>query len=340
MKKILTVIAMLLLGGGAGYAQQDAMFTKYMFNSLIFNPAYAGSKDYMSVGILHRTQWAGFEGAPTTQSVTLHSPLRNERVGVGFSLINDEIGPTNSFGANLSYAYRIPVGKNGGKFSIGLQGGIENYRARLTELDLEDQGDIVFGDNVNIWNPNFGVGLFYYTRNFYAGVSCPHLIEYELLPQNQQSGGGPTTAIYARNYRHYYFTMGTAIPLKGDNLIFKPSILVKNVGIDKSFSSDEAFVNVGAPTEFDLDLSLLFQQTFWIGTSFRAGLQSFGSNAKTSYDSADVWFSWNMSNGLRLGAAYDYPLTEINTVTAGSFEVMLGYEFNYTTKATVTPRYF
>jgi len=334
MKKTLTVIAMLLLLGSSGYAQQDPMFTKYMFNSLIFNPAYAGSKDYMSVGILHRTQWMNFDGAPTTQTVTLHTPLKNERVGVGFSMVNDEIGPSNSFGANFSYAYRIPVGKNGAKFSIGLQAGIENYRADFTQLALENP-DIVFNVNPNQWNPNFGAGIFYYNRKFYAGISCPQLVEYELTPDVENG-----TPIYAREARHFYFTMGTAIPIKGDNLIFKPSMLVKNVGVDKSLSAEPGFENIGAPTEFDIDLSLLFQQTFWIGASFRAGIQSFGNAAKTSYDSADVWFSWNMPNGLRLGAAYDYPLTDINTVTAGSFEVMLGYEFNYTTKATVTPRYF
>lgn len=334
MKKTLTVIAMLLLLGGVGYAQQDAMFTKYMFNSLIFNPAYAGSKDYMSVGILHRTQWAGFEGAPTTQSVTLHTPLKNERVGVGFSLINDEIGPTNSLGANVSYAYRIPMGKNGAKLSIGMQAGIENYRADFTQLTLENAADLPFSENQNNWNPNFGAGIYYYSRKFYAGVSCPHLVEYELV---QDIGNSP---IFAKGFRHYYFTMGTAIPIKGDNLIFKPSLLVKNVGVDKVLSSDPAFENIGAPTEFDIDLSLLFQQTFWVGASFRAGVQSFGDAAKTSYDSADIWFSWNMNNGMRIGAAYDYPLTDINTQTVGSFEVMLGYEFNYVTKATVTPRYF
>lgn len=334
MKKILTVVVMIFVLGGSAYSQQDPMFTKYMFNSLIFNPAYAGSKDYMSVGILHRTQWANFEGAPTTQTVTLHTPLKNERVGVGFSMINDVIGPSNSFGANFSYAYRIPMGSNGAKLSIGLQAGIENYRADFNQLNLQTDVDPTFL-NVNQWNPNFGAGIFYYSRNFYAGVSCPQLVEYDLADQSVIG----QTDIYARNYRHFFFTMGTAIPIKGDNLVFKPSLLVKNVGVDKQFAP-EIFQNIGAPTEFDIDLSLLFQQTFWIGASFRAGVQSFGSGAKTSYDSADVWFSWNMPNGLRLGAAYDYPLTEINTVTAGSFEVMLGYEFNYVTKATVTPRYF
>lgn len=335
MKKTLTVIAMLLLLGSAGYAQQDPMFTKYMFNSLIFNPAYAGSKDYMSVGILHRTQWINFEGAPTTQSLTLHTPLKNERVGVGFSIINDRIGPTTSFGANFSYAYRIPVGENS-KLAIGVQAGIENYRADFSQLNLETGVDNSFNQMPNLWNPNFGGGIYFYNRRFYAGLSSPHIVEYDLAPDSVTA----TTAIYARNYRHFYFSMGGAIPLKGDNLIFKPSLLVKNVGIDKKLASDPAFQNIGAPTEFDIDFSLLFQQTFWIGASFRAGLQSFGSNAKTSYDSADIWFSWNMPNGLRIGGAFDYPLTEINTVTAGSFEVMLGYEFNYVTKATVTPRYF
>ena len=343
MKKTLTFLAFCLLFGGFSFAQQDAMFTKYMFNSLIFNPGYAGSRDYMYVGLLHRTQWAGIDGAPETQSFTVHTPLKNDRVGVGLSVVNDKIGPSNSFGANLAYAYRIPFGQGPDalKLSIGIQGGIENFRADWTQLNLPPGTvDPTYDLSPNTWNPNFGAGLFLYNRRMYIGVSSPHLIEYELNPQNQNQ-----TAFYSREYRHYYFTGGVALNLKGDDLIFKPSFLIKNVGLDKRFSKDVNFRDVGAPTEFDIDLSLLFYETFWIGTSFRSAFAAFdtvegGDQPLSSYDSADVWFSWFLSNGLRIGAAYDFVLNDLRTQTSGSFELMLGYEFNYRTKAAATPRYF
>ena len=127
MKKLFTILALTILVGGQSFGQQDPMFTKYMFNSLVFNPAYAGSWDHMTIGLIHRSQWVEIEGSPTTQSLTLHTPLRNERIGVGVSLVNDKIGPTNSTGLNLAYAYKIPLGKM--KLSIGLQAGMENYNA-------------------------------------------------------------------------------------------------------------------------------------------------------------------------------------------------------------------
>ncbi|MEL6925175.1 MAG: type IX secretion system membrane protein PorP/SprF, partial [Bacteroidota bacterium] len=236
MRKITTLVALLLLFGGMASAQQDAMFTKYMFNSLIFNPAYAGSKDHMALGLLHRTQWWNLEGAPTTQTLTAHTPLRNDRVGVGISLYNDVIGPTNNMGANLDYAYRIPMGDNG-KLSIGIRGSIINWRADWTRLNLPDATDPTFQDNVNVWQPNFGAGIYYYSKHFYVGASSPNLIEYDKRENIQ-------TAIWAKGYRHYFFTIGGAIPIRGDALIFKPSILVKNVGLDKTLAKDQAFQNI------------------------------------------------------------------------------------------------
>lgn len=179
MKKISTLLTLLILTGTVLFGQQEPMFTKYMFNSLIFNPAYAGSKEHMSVGLLHRTQWYEIDGAPTTQTFTLHTPLRNERVGVGFSLINDVIGPSNTVGANVIYAYRIPFGKNM-KLSIGLQGGIESYKADFSELNLENEVDPSFLQPVSKFLPNFGAGFYLYSKNFYLGGSVPHLVEYDL----------------------------------------------------------------------------------------------------------------------------------------------------------------
>lgn len=333
MRKALTILAFLLLVGGTSFGQQDPMFTKYMFNSLIFNPAYAGSKDHMYIGLLHRTQWYEINGAPHTQSVTLHTPLKNDRVGVGFSIVNDKIGPTNNLGANLAYAYRIPLSqKEGGlKLSIGMQAGIENYRADWSQLTLAEIDPEAFGANENRMLPNFGAGVYLYNKNFYLGASSPHLVEYDLRDTI-------ITSIYARQARHYYLMGGVVIPINGKDLIFKPSFLLKNVGLLKPNSKIEEFRDIGAPSELDIDLSLLFHETLWVGASFRTALAAFDN--KSSYDSADLWVSVFLSNGMRIGAAYDYPLSELSNVTSGAFEIMLGYEFKYNERKTATPRYF
>lgn len=332
MRKVIAVLVLIfgLLNGVN--AQQDAMFTKYMFNSLVYNPAYAGSKDHMALGVLHRTQWWDIDGGPNTQSFTIHTPLPKDRIGVGLWAVNDVIGPTHTISANLSYAYRIPIGD--AKLSIGLQGGITNWAADWSKLELFDPSDPAFSDsNPSKLLPNFGVGVYYYSKFFYVGAAAPRLIEYDLQtePINTQR--------WARQYRHYFFSIGGAIPLRGEQLIFKPSLLVKNVGLLSQFSKDANFQDLGAPTEFDIDLSLLFYQTLWVGASFRSALEAFVDN-KSSYDSVDIWASYYLSNGVRIGAAYDYTLTKLQKVAGGTFEIMLGYEFNYNTRRTVTPRYF
>ena len=334
MRKIYLFIVLLFVGGTNLFAQQDALFTKYMFNSLTFNPAYAGSKDHLTMNLIHRTQWTGIDGAPSTQSLIIHTPLPNERVGVGLSLINDEIGPVNSIRANLSYAYRIPVGK--GRLSIGLQGGIMNWRADFSEINLVQGAGIdeAFEEPTpSRLLPNFGAGIYYFTSKFYVGFASPQLIEYDLR-DNQIN-----TPIWARQQRHYFLSAGAAIPIKGDALVFKPSILVKNVGLLSRFSKDVAFQDFGAPTEFDIDLSLFFQQALWVGVSFRSAIEGIVGD-DSSIDSADIWAAYYLANGLRIGAAYDYTLSKLQDVSGGSFELMLGYEFDYKTKQVVTPRYF
>ena len=315
----------------AALAQQDAMFTKYMFNSLSYNPAYAGSKDYMSLGLLHRSQWLGIDGAPNSQTFTGHTPLRNERVGVGLALSNDAIGPTNTMSANASYAYRIPVA-DGLRLSVGLSGGVENYRADFSEITLPED-DPAFGQTPNRWLPNIGAGLFLFGERFYAGLSSPHLIEYDLREPDD-----PNIPIYSRRYRHYYASVGAAFPVRGEDIVFKPSLLFKNVGLFSGASKNDAAKTIGAPSELDIDASLLFYQKFWIGASLRTAVEVVTD--RSSFDSADLWFSVNLDNGMRIGAAYDYPLTALNQATAGGFEVMLGYEFNFLSDRLVTPRYF
>jgi type IX secretion system PorP/SprF family membrane protein len=334
MRKLVTLLALTVLTTVVGIAQQDPMFTHYMFNSLTFNPAYAGSKDHLAMNLLHRTQWWGINGAPTTQTLTVHTPMRSERVGLGLTLVNDKIGPSNAINANLAYSYRIPVGK--GKLCIGVQGGITSYRADFSQLTLENGGDIAFQDaKPNILKPNIGAGIYYYSKRFYAGIGVPRLIEYDLSKATSLTG---QTDLYAKQFRHYFFSIGGAIPLRGNALIFKPSLLVKSSAPDARLSKNAAFNNYGAPTEFNIDLSLFFQETLWVGVSGRSAIEAF--NKTSSYDSADFWVAYYLSNGLRIGASYDYTLTKLQTKAGGSVEIMLGYEFDYKTKRTVTPRYF
>ncbi len=314
------------------FGQQDAMYTQYMFNTLAYNPAYAGSKDYMSIDLLHRQQWLQLEGAPNTQVFNIHSPLRSERIGLGFSAFRDQIGPTQQIGINASYAYRIPIGK--GKLALGLQGGITNWRSDFTELTQANPNDPVFqaAPTPVLWLPNFGAGVYYSSNLFYVGASIPRILD----PNLRTEGVDPTTQdIIARQYRHFYLMGGVALKLS-QNLVFKPSFLIKNVGLFGEFTKRGN--DVTAPSEYDIDIALLIREVFWIGTSYRAGFSSVGDAA--SFDSVDFLIGIHLKNGLRIGAGYDYTLTKLRTVSNGSYEVMIGYDFFYEKGKVVTPRYF
>ncbi len=314
------------------------MFTKYMFNQLSYNPAYAGSYDFMSIAAIHRQQWWGIDGAPITQSFTIHTPLPilDNKVGVGLSVINDKIGPTGSTNINLSYAYHIHFSPEH-KLSFALQGGVMNWRADFNKLDIRDPDDVAYQDSdmtPNMWFPNFGAGVYYYSTHFYVGASVPHILNQDL----RDADTTPDIVKNAQLYRHYYFMAGGMVPVTSD-IKFKPSLLIKNVGLFGEFDSDPSSPNyAGAPTEFDVDLSLFFFETLWVGTSFRSSFEAF--DGRSSVDSADIWAAYFLRNGLRIGIAYDFTLTKLRDAAKGSFDVMLGYDFDYKEKKIVTPRYF
>jgi type IX secretion system PorP/SprF family membrane protein len=269
------------------------------------------------------------EGAPATQSFTMHSPLEGDKVGLGMSIVRDEIGVTNTLSAMGSYAYRMQLGA--GKLCLGLQAGVLNWRADFTKLTINNSADPSFMNNMtpNMWLPNVGAGLHYYIPNkFYIGVSAPHMLQ---VPLREEYGGIP---VMAQQYRHYYLFAGGAIPLSA-SLVFKPSLLIKNVGLFGEFQPNNL---IGAPTEFDIDLSLLIYDALWVGVAFRSAFEGF--NNVSSMDSGDIWVSYYLRNGFRIGAAYDYTLTDLRPFAQGSYELMLGYEMNYKTKQIVTPRYF
>ncbi len=337
MKKALILFLAIFTISWNCYGQQDPMLTQYMFNTLSYNPAYAGSKEYMSFNILHRDQWLGFndnEGKPITQVFTMHTPIREKRVGFGISASMDQLGPTKQVGVHAQYAYRIPVGK--GKLALGLQGGVYNWRADFTKLTLQNTNDPAFTGDENgvrsLWLPNFGAGLYFHTKSFYFGASVPHILDPDLRRDNIDPS---SENLFARQYRHYYAMGGVVIRLS-DAVHFRPSFLVKNVGLFGEFR--ESGLGVSAPTEFDIDASLLFHEKFWIGTSFRSAFEGFSD--ESSYDSVDLWIQIMMKNGLRIGAAYDFPLSKIVDTTSGSYEVMIGFDLDYSKDKIVTPRYF
>jgi type IX secretion system PorP/SprF family membrane protein len=332
MKKLIQTGIFILACSWGITAQQDPMFTKYMFNSLVYNPAYAGSKGFASMGLMYRNQWIGLPGAPTTQTLTAHTPFKNDRVGVGLQLMHDKIGPSQTFQMYGSYAYRIPVGKTS-RLAVGVQGGMMNWRADYTGLNLQRPADEAFLDQTPTRTlPNFGLGLYLSNQKYYVGISCPQLIEYDLRDRDV------TTSQWSKQYRHYYLTAGVAIPLQGDQIVLKPSLMVKNVGLFSSLNKDANYQNIGAPTEFDADISVLFYQTLWLGTAFRSSFEAF--NGKSSYDSWDVWVGYYLTNGIRIGAAYDYTLTAINQRTKGTLEFFVGYDMDFKTKKVVSVRYF
>lgn len=329
-------------------AQQDPMFTKYMFNSLAFNPAYAGTKDYLSTTAIVRDQWISWDkgnnssggGAPVTYTASVHSPFQ-QRVGLGGYLTQDHIGASTFTELALSYAYRMPLTETV-TLSLGLQGGITHHAFDFSGLNFRDDPSIdVAYMNLDgqSWMPNAGAGAYVYTEKFYAGASIPRLFETRL--REYQNNEGPTSGDrMARNFRHMYLTTGGAIPLGSRDLVFKPSILVKGVGWLGDFAtSSQATSVIKTPTEFDIDLSLLIRETFWIGTSFRSTFD-YMFKKESSHDSADIWAAFYLDNGVRIGLAYDYSLTQLQQYGNGSAELMLGYDMNFKVDKIVTPRYF
>lgn len=309
MKKIIIILAVLSAFTEVN-AQQDAMFTHYMFNTLAVNPAYAGSRDALTVTGIHRSQWVGFDGAPVTQTITMHSPVFNENIGLGLSVVNDKIGPTNMTSFYGDFSYKIKVSETS-TLAFGIKGGLSLRSNGLTSLDIGTVADDAFSsDQESKLLPNFGFGLYYSNDKYYLGLSTPRLLENDYAT-NDISGG---TSL-ASEWRHYYFIAGTIMNLSKD-IKMKPTTFVK--------------LTSGAPVEFDLTSVFIWQDKFWAGPSFRSG------------DAAGLMMGVYFNNQFALGYSYDYSFgNRTFKYNGGSHEVMLTYDFFYKDKAKVrSPRYF
>lgn len=309
MKKIL-LFALALLPSLLMKAQQDPVVSQYMFNHLLLNPAYAGSKDYFSGTLLHRSQWTGWKGAPQTEIFTFHALLKDKVNGLGLTVANDRIGVTNQTDAYGNYAYHIPLGEHH-RLSLGLKGGLSFYQAHLDQLIYWDEQDVAFAGGTKTWLiPNAGAGAFFYSKRFYAGVSVPHLLSYD---PNEIFSISPNVATVPNIRRHYFLTSGYAFEVN-PNLVVKPSVLLKYCP--------------RSPLQADFNLNVLFNNVLWVGGSFRTG------------DSFVGMVELQATKRFKLGYAYDYTLTPIKNYSHGSHEIMLGYDFGYQVVKMKSPRYF
>jgi len=308
MKKITqTILVFTLLFTSLMYGQQDPHYTQYMYNQNILNPAYAGSRGDLSIGLLGRTQWVGIQGAPDTQTLNIHGALGNN-LGLGLSVIHDVIGPAEETNLMLDVSYTLPVSTSG-NLAFGVKGSYNFLDIDLINGTIRnDDNDVLFAEDVKQASPNVGAGLFYYTDKFYVGLSTPNILQGQT---HLMTTGHEIQDV--SDSMHYFGTLGYVFELT-ENLKFKPSTMVKLVQ--------------GAPVSIDLNGSLFINDMFEVGLSWREG------------DSIDTILGVQASPDLRIGYAYDHTLTHLGDYNSGSHELMLIYDFDFAKKHIKSPRYF
>ncbi|NNL15308.1 MAG: type IX secretion system membrane protein PorP/SprF [Flavobacteriaceae bacterium] len=301
MKKLYIILVSLLSFQIS--AQQDPQFTQYMYNMNVINPAYAGSRENLSLGLLYRNQWQGLDGAPKTGTFFGHAPV-GKNVGLGLSVISDEIGPVKETNVYADFSYTLRLGGMH-KLALGLKAGATYHDIGLVGLGLISANDPFFSENISSTTPNIGAGAFYYTDNYYLAISVPNILNSVHLDDNGNNIGSETA--------HYFVTGGYVFQVS-KNTKLKPSFLVKS-----------AF---DAPTSFDVNLNALFYEKFEIGASYRLE------------DSFSGLVNISISPSLRIGYAYDHVSSDINAYAPASHEFMLLFDLKFPRKISRSPRYF
>jgi type IX secretion system PorP/SprF family membrane protein len=309
MRKLLIIIFALV--SLSSMAQQDPQHTMYRFNGLMFNPAYAGSREALSLVALYRWQWVNVQGAPQTASFAIHSPLKNDRIALGFSFVADRYTVVHNDKLEGDFAYRIPVGKKKKvKISLGLGVSATNIRAALTDVGLTQGQDARFQNNVNIWVPNVTAGIYVYSQKFFVGISVPQILSASLTNKGQV---WERSIDSAHQYTSLYATAGYVFDL-GKKVKFAPSVLLK-------------YVPKYAPISIDFNANFIFIDRVWLGVSYRLS------------DSYGFMCAVNITRQLRVGYAYDLTVSPISHFTTGSHEIMAGFDFDFRNKKLVNPRY-
>ena len=312
MNKLSNKIKWLLLTGGilvsaASMAQQQPMYSQYMFNMLNINPAYAGSRGVMTATALYRNQWVGIPGAPRTSSFSFDMPLNEKKIGIGFQLYDDRLGIERTTGINAFYAFRFQI-SGSGTLSLGLQAGLLNYQANYTEVSTFQPNDPSFAANVSGLLPSAAAGVYYNSDKFYIGFSTPALLKTQISYNNAAQIASVTSQDL-----HLYLASGFVMNLNQD-LALKPSILLKAVS--------------GAPLEVDVNANLWIQNKLSIGASYRTG------------DAVVGMVELQLNQQLRFGYAYDKTFSDLGTLNTGTHELMLRMEFGSSGGKVSSPRYF
>ena len=306
MKRVF-IIALFLITQ-LSYGQQDAQFSNYMYNTLSFNPGYAGSRGTSSIYLSQRSQWVGLDGAPTTNALSYHSPLGSSKVGIGLSILNDAIGAVEENMVSLDISYTINTSYDY-KLAFGLRGSAHMLNVDFMKLNIFNPDDELAQNNINNrFSPNLGVGLFWYSDKSYLGFSIPNLLETKHINRTLNS----SVSSVSKERLHYHLTAGYVFDIN-KNVLFKPAILTKIVS--------------GAPLQLDVSSNFQFYDKFTLGTSYRVGAAvSFLAGFQVSQN----WF---------LGYGYDFDTNSLSTYNSGSHEVFLRYEIfrNNNVKA---PRFF
>lgn len=276
--------------------QHQAHYSQYMFNGLLINPAYAGSKGMLQATALYRSQWTGFPGAPRTATVSLHSTTRNLRNNYGLTFLHDRIGANQRSGFQAAYAYRLDLGA--ATLAFGLQGGMTVFATDHRLVATTDDGDPLFGNNVSFLIPNAGAGIYLQHERFYLGASMPELLRYKSNLYDRVLGD-------QNLFRHYYLTAGCLFPL-GRDVKLKPSVLVKHLP--------------GVPFQFDLNTNVILKDLLFLGVSYR------------TEDAAIGMIEWQLNPQLRLGYAYGTTVGGLQSYNRGTHEFMIGYRFGYQVK--------
>ncbi len=303
MKK-LYILSMVLFVSFYLQAQQDPQYTQYMYNMNVINPAYAGSYEGLAVGALYRTQWVGLEGAPSTGTFAIHSPVGSQ-VGLGLSLINDEIGPVRETNAYADFSYTLPLGANN-RLAFGLKAGATFHKIGLNGLEIIDENDPFFAQNVNEVTPNIGAGVYFYKPDrYYISLSMPNILNATHLEVNGLKIGSES--------EHLFFAAGYVFNLS-ENFKLKPHTFVK-----------AAF---DAPVSFDINLNMFMYDFVEIGAGYRFE------------DSFSGMINFLVMPHLRIGYAYDSIQSDLNYSTDSSHEIFLNFDFAFPKRVSRSPRYF
>lgn len=306
MKQLKKIMALLALVSISANAQQDPQYTNYMYNTININPAYAGSRGALSIFGLHRSQWVGLEGAPTTNSFSVNTPIADSKVGLGVSFVNDALGVMDENTLSVDFSYTLDLNNRDSKLSFGLKGSANMLNVAYSELNKYNPNDPqILNDISNQFTPNIGAGVYWHTEKSYIGLSVPHFLETTRYDDNIQSN--------MRQKMHYYLMGGHVFELN-PMLKFKPAFLLKAVE--------------GAPLQADVTANFLINEKFTLGAAYR-------------WDAAwSALVGFQVTDGMFIGYSYDSDIKALRNYNNGSHEVFVRFELFNKYRRVNSPRFF